>query len=214
MKRIIAVFVLLIFGPVPARAQFQAGGAGIGAPGGSTSQFQYNGSGNFSGTTSLTWDAANNIITNLSGFTQWLGEKRVSSQFDKTADTSLASVTGLTISLKAARTYTFRVYLHVAADAVGGHKYAIGTPDTLTATNIIYQVNSVNNTTNANIINSRQTALGGSVGVVSGTSDYTEIIGTITTSASGTLATQFAQNAASGVSSVLVGSFMIVQDMP
>ncbi len=148
------------------------------------------------------------------GWVQWAGEKRVSTQFDKSADTGLATITGLSVALQAGRTYSFRAYLHVSPDAVGGHKYAVGTPDTLTATSIIYQVNSTNNSTNANIINSRQTALGGSVGVVSGTVDYTEIVGTITVNVAGTLAIQFAQNVASGTSSVLVGSFMIVQDMP
>lgn len=148
-----------------------------------------------------------------SGFTymQWGGEARVSSQFDKT-NTVLADVTGLSVNVKAGRTYSFRAYLHVSPDNVGGHKYAIG--GSCTATAIIYQVNSVNNSTNANIINSRQTTLGGSVGVVSGTADYTEITGIITVNAAGTLTVQFAQNVANGTSSVLVGSFMIVHDMP
>ncbi len=149
-----------------------------------------------------------------SAFYQWGGEKRVSTQFDKTTNTSLSTVTGLSIALAAGRTYSFRAYLHVSPDAVGGHKYAIDTPDTLTATAIIYQVNSTNNSTNANIINSRQTALGGAIGVVSGTADYTEIVGTITVNVAGTLAVQFAQNVSSGTSSILVGSFMIVHDMP
>lgn len=130
---------------------------------------------------------------------------RVSTQFDKTT-TTLGAVTGLTAPLAATTTYEFEVVLHVSADAVGGHKYSIDTSDTLTATAIIYQVNSINNGTNAFRINSRQTALGGAVGEAVGTAYFTIIKGTITTNAAGTFEIRFAQNSANGTSSVLVGS--------
>ena len=136
---------------------------------------------------------------------------RVATQFDKTTDTTLANIPGLSLTLTAGRTYQFIATLHVSPDAVGGQKYAIA--GTCTATAIIYQVNTINNTTNANIINSRQTALGGSIGVAGGTSDFTMIIGTITVNAGGTLTVQFAENASSGTSSVLIGSTLVITDI-
>jgi len=133
---------------------------------------------------------------------------RVSSQFDKT-NTTLADVTGLSVTVAAGGTYSFRAVLFVDTDVTGGHKYAIA--GTATATSIVYQVNSINNATNAFRINSRQTALGGSVGEALGTAYFTTIEGTIVVNAGGTLTVQFAQNAASGTSSVLVNSTFIVE---
>jgi hypothetical protein len=130
-------------------------------------------------------------------------ETVTTAQFDKT-DTTLANITGLSVSVAAAGVYQFRAILHVTADAVGGHKYAIG--GTATATSIIYQINALNNATNAFVINSRQTALAGAAGQAGAATVYTEIVGTITVNAAGTLTAQFAQNAAGGTSSVLVGS--------
>ncbi len=130
----------------------------------------------------------------------------VSSQFDKT-NTTLADVTGLTASLGTG-TYRFEAILHVTADVTGGHKYAIG--GTVSASNIIYQINSINNGTNAFRINSRQTSIGGSAGEAVGTSYYTTISGTITVSVAGTLTVQFAENTGTGTSSILVGSTFVV----
>lgn len=134
---------------------------------------------------------------------------RVGTQFDATT-TTLTAVTGLTAALAASTSYEFEAVLHVTADAVGGHKYAIDTSDTLTASAIVYQVNSINNGTNAFRINSRQTALGGAVGEAVGTAYFTVIRGLITANAAGTFAVQFAQNAANGTSSVLVGSSLTI----
>lgn len=136
---------------------------------------------------------------------------RVSGQFDKVNNTTLANVTGLTATLGAGKTYTFKAVLFVDADVTGGQKYSIG--GTATATSIIFQINSVDNGTNVNTINSRQTALGGSAGQAGTTTAYTEITGTITCNATGTLTVQFAQNSASGTSSVLVGSSFIVENI-
>lgn len=145
---------------------------------------------------------------------QWLRvpseRSRVTVQFDKT-DVTLANITGLSINVLAGRTYKFRAVLFVDADAAGGHKYAIA--GTATATAIIYQINSLDNTALAHKIASRQTALGGNAGENSGTVYKTEIEGLITVNAAGTLTVQFAQNVATGTSSVLVGSYFTVEDM-
>jgi hypothetical protein len=136
------------------------------------------------------------------------GFVRVSTQFDKTTDTALANVTGLSVTLTAGATYQFRAVLFITADAVGGQKYAMA--GTCTATAIIYEVFTVSNPTNAIVISSKQTALAGSVGQAGSTDDFTTIEGLITVNAAGTLTVQFAQNASNGTSSVLVGSHMLV----
>jgi hypothetical protein len=151
-----------------------------------------------------------NNMVNINGYLNWNGQKRVSTQFDK-IDETLANITGLSVNVVAGKTYNFKSSLFVNADGTGGHKYSIG--GTCTATSIIYQVNSVSNSTNLFVINSRQTSLGGSIDQAGATTIYTEIIGTITTTTSGTLTVQFAQSVANGTSSVLVGSTFTVHNM-
>lgn len=140
----------------------------------------------------------------IAGLMRSAGLLTTTAQFDATT-TTLANITGLvTPSLTAGKTYNFRAVLQLTPDTVGGQKIAIA--GTATATTLIAQVNSINNTTNANILNSRLTSLGSSAGVAGGTTDFTTIDGTIIVNAGGTLAIQFAQNAANGTSSVLIGS--------
>lgn len=140
-----------------------------------------------------------------------VGIKRVSAQFDKT-NTTLANVTGLSVNVVAGKSYKFEAVLFVDADVTGGSKYAIG--GTATATAIIYQVNLLDNGANAYTITSRQTALAGSAGQAGTTAGLAKIEGVITVNASGTLTVQFAQNAASGTSSVLIGSTFKVNEIP
>lgn len=149
---------------------------------------------------------------------QEAGSFVLDTQFDKTTNTTLATVTGSTsgavtllANVTAGKWYTFQAKLFVDADAVGGGKYAIG--GTATATSIIYNINAINNATNLFVINSRQTSLGGSAGQAGATALYVEINGTIKVNAAGTLTVQFAQNASNGTSSVLVGSSFIVRQM-
>lgn len=149
--------------------------------------------------------AANLIVYNESGQRVRLTgvDARVAANFDKT-DTTLANVTGLSFNVEAGKTYSFEARLLFDATAGGGHKYAIA--GTATATAIAYQINSIANATSAFVITSRQTALAGSAGQAGATAGFTRITGTITVNAAGTLTTQFAQNAASGTSSILRGS--------
>ncbi len=128
----------------------------------------------------------------------------VTAQFNKTADTALASVTGLALTLAGTTTYILEAVLFVDADAVGGHKYTLD--GTVTAASIKYQVNSISNASNLNIINTRLTALAGTTGQAGATGAYTEIMGTILTNAAGTINVQFGQQVASGTSSVLTQS--------
>lgn len=128
---------------------------------------------------------------------------RVSAQFNKT-DTTLANVTGLSLPVAAGRTYGFVATLFYDASMGGGHKYSMS--GTCTATAIIWQNTSLSNAANSIVINMRHTALGNPGGQTGSLGGITRLEGTITVNAAGTLTVQFAQNAASGTSSVLVGS--------
>jgi len=136
---------------------------------------------------------------------------RVATQFDKTTNTTLADITGLTINTLAGKSYTIEADIFVNADTTGGGKFAIA--GTATATSIIYNIEEVCDTgTGAGTltITSKQTALGGSAGQAGCTVAHTRISGLITVNAAGTITAQFAQNASSGTSSVLVGSWLRV----
>lgn len=137
-------------------------------------------------------------------------QSRVATQFDKTTAT-LANITSLTATLVAGKTYEFEANLYFDADATGGDKFAIA--GTATATSIIYEIVSVDNSTSANTITSRQTALAGSAGQAGTTAGYCRIKGLITVNAAGTLTAQFAQNTANGTSSILVGSTFVTREM-
>lgn len=146
----------------------------------------------------------------VTGMARFDANDKVSSIFSKT-NTTLADITGLAVTLTAGRTYSFLARLIYDASAVGGHKYAMG--GTCTATAIIYHVRSIADATNVFVITSRQTALGGAVGQAGSVAGYTEISGTITVNAGGTLVPQFAQNVASGTSSILVGSTFHIKEI-
>lgn len=153
----------------------------------------------------------------VAGFYQWGGQRRVTSQFDKTSDTTLAVVTGLTVSVAAGRTYSFRAVLHENQLAAGGGKYSIG--GTATATSIIFSCTNANITSGAVIpasTGTRGTSIGATVcDAGTGTGNSTTIDGLITVNAAGTLAPQFAQNVSNGTaSSILVGSTFTVFDTP
>lgn len=138
-------------------------------------------------------------------------QSRVSTQFDKTNDVSLANITGLTATLVAGKTYRFTAKLFTTSNVGGGVQFAIG--GTATATNIIYD----GLTTDAGLTTQgRGTALATAVGAVTAvTAASCVIAGTITVNAAGTLTVQFAQNASNGTaSSVLVGSTFVVTEMP
>lgn len=134
---------------------------------------------------------------------------RNSAQFDKTSDTTLANVTGLTHNVEAGKAYRFTARLPTASNAAGGVKAAIA--GTCTATAITYEGLTI---AAGATTQGRGTALGTAVGGVTAvTAAWIEISGTIVVNAAGTLTVQFAQNASFGTaSSVLAnGSFEIQQ---
>lgn len=149
-------------------------------------------------------------ILDIGGYFRTSGQKRVTANFDKT-NTTLANVTGLSATLTAGKAYYFRAVLFVDAHATGGCKFAIG--GTCTATSIIYHIKAINDGTSALAITSRQTSLGGNAGQAGATALLVTIEGQIVVNAGGTLTVQFAQNAASGTSTVLAGSHFEVMSL-
>ncbi len=140
------------------------------------------------------------------------GTVRVSTQFDK-INATLAAITGLSRALLAGKTYKFKAVLFIDASAVGGSKYTISANGGLTATNIIFNINLLDNTTNAYTITSRQTAINGNAGQAGTTSGLCVIEGLITVNVAGNLIVGFAQNTASETSSVLVGSTFEIEEL-
>lgn len=147
--------------------------------------------------------------------TGWLQQvdlkSRVSTQFDKTSNTTLANITGLTADLTAGKTYKFEAVLYTSSANTGGVKFAIA--GTATATSIIYEDVVID--ANVNAAQTRATALATAVGGVTAvTAANSKITGSITVNAAGTLTVQFAQNASDGTaSSVLVGSTLTVSQI-
>lgn len=127
---------------------------------------------------------------------------RVSSQFDKT-NATLAGITGLSWTLSGSTSYNYHIVLILSCSAAGGAKVDLnGGTATATAINTtaLRTDGSAYGTTNT-------TSLSGTL--VNGAAAFISLIidGTITVNAGGTFIPQFAQNTASGTSSVLVGSY-------
>src|SRR3990167_6622469 len=121
-------------------------------------------------------------------------------QFNKTTDTALATVTGLSLNLAASTKYKLEANLFIDTTLAGGHKYALD--GTVTVTGIKYQVESINVDNAQLVLSARLTALAGTAGQSgAGTTFYTEIKGIIASSAAGTINVRFAQENASGTSS-------------
>jgi len=153
-------------------------------------------------------DSGGNAITTLSnkGFLTFGGQKRVTTQFDKTSNTTLSDVTGLSVDVEAGKTYYFEAKLYLTAIVAVGCKIAVGGTCTATSLNGVCQLFGTGGGTNA-----LATTLGSAIINNSNASIYTTVSGTITVNAAGTLTIQFAQSASSGTSSsVKVGSTFIV----
>lgn len=136
-------------------------------------------------------------------------QARVSTQYDNTT-TTLGTVTGLTTNVAAGKTYRFEAVLYTTSSVAGGVKFAMA--GTATATNIIYEAVVID--ANVNSAQTRATALATTVGAVTAvTNAYCKITGTITVNAAGTFLVQAAANAATGTTSVLVGSTFVITEM-
>jgi hypothetical protein len=112
-------------------------------------------------------------------------------------------VTGLSFTVAAGRSYRFLAELHIDAPAAGGYKLAVG--GTATATSYIAWLDVQSNAP-ALTLASRSTTFGAGAGLTGAISGRALLSGTIQVNAAGTLAPLFAQNAASGASTVAIGS--------
>jgi len=159
------------------------------------------------GTTTQTLPAVTGTIASTSGTNLFIADvKKCSTQKDVTT-TTLADVTGLTAqSLVAGATYRFRCVLPGTADGTGGIKYALKyTTATLTsieATGIGYTASAVavqhtTTTTDATLLFDQAAAV-----------ILTVLEGTMVVNASGTVALQMAEHAATGTASTYVGATM------
>lgn len=131
-----------------------------------------------------------------------------SAALTKTSDTTLAAVSGLSVTLVAGATYIFSVYLSVTNGAIGGLKVAFG--GTATATQISADAWAYNTTTTAaqgNIV-----ALSSSALAYTGSVTAAEITGSIVVNAGGTFIVEAAQNASNATPTVInVGSYLQIQ---
>lgn len=126
-------------------------------------------------------------------------------QLDKTSNTTLATVTGLSAALVAGKTYYIDGWLSTTAGASGGLKAALVASGGLTATSIRVQAFAFNGTTL--VANTTVTALGSNI--VANTAVITDVYikGSIVVNVAGTINVQAAQNVSNGTTtSVFAGS--------
>jgi hypothetical protein len=144
-------------------------------------------------------------LPDASGFIQLGQVARCGTQFDKTSNTTLGTVTDLTINIDYTGTYKFKAVLYTTSNVAGGVKAAINQSG-LTLSAIRYEGVTID----AGVITqSRATAAGSAVGAVTAvTAALITIEGTmVVTAVTGSVSVEFAQNASNGTaSSVLVGS--------
>lgn len=156
------------------------------------------------------------ITRDNSGWLNWGGEDRVSSDFSVTSSTTLTAVTGLSAALQAGRTYLFQAELFVTCAAAGGVQAAMAATGGLTATAIQYTGYTIAD--NAIKGKANATALGTACGSTTTTETagiVVRISGIITVNVAGNLIVQMAQNTSNGTATVAKrGSYLLVHDMP
>ncbi|WP_234838863.1 hypothetical protein [Sinorhizobium meliloti] len=155
---------------------------------------------------------APNTTLDVNGFIEWKGQARVSSDFSKTNDTTLAAIPGLSVALEAGKTYSFQIFLyttqsgaccvsHIKADLNGG---------TATATTIIGNAVSFGGS------NVNYTALNTSICTepITTATATCFIAGTITVNAAGTFSPRFAQLGSNATPAIVkAGSSMIIDQI-
>lgn len=155
---------------------------------------------------------ANSRVYLETGITR-LGGVILSSDFTKTADITYSDVPDLELVLLAGKKYKFKVILFTTSDVTGGIETKLSNLDTLTATNIIYEVTYSDVATNAYIFVRQRTVLdatGGQAGSVEG---IVNMQGSIEVNVAGTMGVKFAQQVANGSSKVLRGSTLTVEEI-
>lgn len=132
---------------------------------------------------------------------------RVTSGFTKSSDTTLANVTGLSLTLVTGQAYSIEGLLRIDQDTTGLAKYALSGTATMTSVAVDFLPQSMSSS--IAITGVRITALNSSTGTISGQASLAIIVrGIVVVNAGGTLTIQFAQNSANGSSTVLAGSYL------
>lgn len=125
--------------------------------------------------------------------------------FNKTADTTFAGVTSLTATITNLTNYIFEIYLFCQLDATGGGKFQMNGTSTFT---MVSQVEFVDDTADILTIGDNITAQATPVNTVGPTLGCLKWIGHLRCSGTGTFVVEFAQQVASGTSTVSGGSWM------
>ena len=142
------------------------------------------------------------------GYFKDSGHLYAAANFSKT-NTTLADVTGLIAPVNNTNEFAFEAHLFVTADATGGMKVAVG--GSATASTIVYDVVITDATTGAVVAAGRHTSVGGTTSYAgASTSLHVAIYGCAAVNGGDQMAVQFAQNSASGTSTVLAMSHFIV----
>ena len=132
-------------------------------------------------------------------------ETVTTTQFDKTSDTTLANVPGLSVNVIAGATYVFRAYLPITSALGSGAKVGNGGTATFTSISESAMFYTTSDVTTATVTAS------GSIGGRTAAVTFLIIEGTFKVNAAGTFTIQFAQNASNGTAcSVLVNASLTV----
>jgi hypothetical protein len=137
---------------------------------------------------------------------------RTTADFDKTSDTTLAAVPGLSVNLVAGKNYRFTIRLHCVSVTSGGVKVTCG--GTVTAGVFIADANLFYGSSGQ--VQARATSVTGGLISTAGANPnpYVEITGFISVSVGGTFLVQFAQGTSIATkSTVKVGSSMFLDEV-
>lgn len=135
------------------------------------------------------------------GMFTWPGVKVLAADFAK-SDTTYATITGFSVDVRAGRTYTVKCYVTMSLNTTGGGKFRFSGTATMTDFGALYQI--YNPATNA-VISIGGATFAGDIneGITSGIgAAHMTIFGSFVVNAAGTITFQFAQNSASGTSTV------------
>jgi len=140
-----------------------------------------------------------------------LGQNKYVTADVTSSTTTLAAVTDLTSGkLTAGKKFKFEAVLFTRSTTGEGVKVRMNTTTTLTATNIVYQVEIPDTSTYVSVVDLGTSSVGSTTSVTS----KVNITGTIEVNVAGTLTIEFAQNAHVSSSSTLMrGSYLLIEQI-
>ncbi len=158
----------------------------------------------------IEYDGTSLFFTNSGAQRQELPQiqqSRVNAQIDVSASTTFANITGLTSTLVTGKYYRVEIFVMINTDAVGGAKMRLS-GGSATMTDITLENNVIANDLTAFSHTEIIGALTTSISDIGNSEIVYSYKGIIKVNTGGTFIPQFAQQAASGTSSVLKGSYM------